>query len=83
MKKLFLSLCLITLGFGSILAGPVDQQKAQIVAAKFLSTTALYQRNTDIQVQLVSTISPVAILALIGGIIFVVRKRKYEYKVES
>ncbi|MCR5037805.1 MAG: C10 family peptidase [Bacteroidales bacterium] len=55
MKKLFLSLCLITLGFGSILAGPVDQQKAQIVAAKFLSTTALYQRNTDIQVQLVST----------------------------
>ena len=30
------------------------------------------------QVQLVSTISPIAILALIGGIVFVIRKRKYE-----
>ena len=31
-----------------------------------------------VQVQVVSTILPVAILALIGGIVFVVRKRKYE-----
>ena len=31
-----------------------------------------------LQVQLVSTISPVAILALIGGIVFIIRKRKYE-----
>lgn len=33
------------------------------------------------QVQLVSTISPIAILALTGGIVFIVRKRKYAAKV--
>ena len=54
MKKLFLSLCLVMLGFGSILAGPVDQQKAQKIGTKFLSTTALSQKNADIQLQLVS-----------------------------
>ena len=31
-------------------------------------------------IQTISTILPVAILALIGGTVFVVRKRKYEYK---
>ena len=31
-----------------------------------------------LQVQLVSTISPVAILALIGGLVYIIRKRKYE-----
>lgn len=31
-----------------------------------------------LQVQLVSTISPVAILALIGGIVWIIRKKKYE-----
>lgn len=31
-----------------------------------------------LQVQLISTISPVAILALIGGIVWIVRKRRYE-----
>ena len=30
------------------------------------------------RIQLISTISPVAILALIGGIVFVIRKRRYE-----
>lgn len=30
------------------------------------------------KIQLISTISPVAILALIGGIVFVIRKRRYE-----
>ena len=30
------------------------------------------------KVQAISTISPVAILALIGGIVFVARKRRYE-----
>ena len=30
------------------------------------------------QVQLISTVSPVALLALIGGIVFVIRKRRYE-----
>ncbi len=32
------------------------------------------------QIQTISTILPVALLALIGGTVFVVRKRKYEYK---
>ena len=31
-----------------------------------------------VQVQVISTILPVAILAIIGGIVVVVRKRKYE-----
>jgi ABC-2 type transport system permease protein len=32
------------------------------------------------KVQLVSTISPVAILALIGGLVYIIRKRKYAFK---
>lgn len=36
-----------------------------------------------LKVQLVSTISPIAILALIGGIVFVSRKRKYALRVKS
>lgn len=35
------------------------------------------------QIQTISTILPVAILTLIGGTVFVVRKRKYEYKSEK
>ena len=35
-----------------------------------------------LKIQLISTICPVAILALIGGTVFVVRKRKYEYNSE-
>ena len=35
-----------------------------------------------LKIQLISTICPVAILALIGGMVFVVRKRKYEYNSE-
>ena len=30
------------------------------------------------QVQLISTISPIALLALIGGMVYIIRKRKYE-----
>ena len=37
------------------MAGPIDQQKAQKVGAKFLSTTAVSQKNADIQLNLVST----------------------------
>ena len=54
MKKLFLSFCLFVLGFGSLMAGPVDQQQAQKLGAKFLGTTALAQKNADIQLDLVS-----------------------------
>ena len=39
---------------GSLTAGPVDQQKAQKLGAKFLSTTAIAQKNADIQLNLVS-----------------------------
>ena len=54
MKKLLLSLCLLAACFSSLMAGPVDQQKAQKVGAKFLSTTALNQRNANIQLDLAS-----------------------------
>ena len=53
MKKLNLTLCLLA-AIGSLMAGPVDQQQAQKLGAKFLSTTALCQKNTDIQLNLVS-----------------------------
>ena len=56
MKKLTLTLCLLA-AFSSLMAGPVDQQKAQKLGAKFLSTTAISERNADIQLQLVSTAS--------------------------
>lgn len=55
MKKHYLTFCLIAVCFSSLIAGPVNQQKAQTTGAKFLSTTAISERNTDIQLQLVST----------------------------
>ena len=39
---------------GSLMAGPVDQKKAQKLGAKFLSTTAISQKNANIQLDLVS-----------------------------
>ena len=54
MKKVCLTLCLVALTLGSLLAGPVSQQKAQQIGAKFLKATALGQRNADIQLTLVS-----------------------------
>ena len=54
MKKMTLTFCLIAATIGSLMAGPVDQQKAQQLGAKFLSTTALSQKNADIQLQLAS-----------------------------
>ena len=53
MKKVYLTLCLIA-AIGSLMAGPVDQQKAQKLGAKFLSTTALSQKSADIQLNLVA-----------------------------
>lgn len=50
--------------------------REKTIAMRLLNDKRAHEYRT--QVQLVSTISPVAILALIGGIIFVVRKRKYE-----
>ena len=54
MKRQVLILCLLAAAFGSLMAGPVDQQKAEKLGAKFLSTTALNQKNADIQLNLVS-----------------------------
>ena len=54
MKKLTLTLCLLV-ALGSLIAGPVDQQKAQRLGAKFMSTTAVAQRNADVQLNLVTT----------------------------
>ena len=46
------------------------------VALRLLNDKRAHDKR--MQVQLVSTICPIAILALIGGIVFVIRKRKYE-----
>ena len=54
MKRLTVTLGLLATVFGSLMAGPVDQQKAQQLGAKFLSTTALNQKTSDIQLHLVS-----------------------------
>ena len=54
MKKTFFTLCLLAATIGSLTAGPVDQQKAAKLGAKFLSTTALNEKNADIQLHLVS-----------------------------
>jgi hypothetical protein len=54
MRKTILTLCLATLFLGNLLAGPVDQQKAQKLGAKFLSTTSISQKSADIQLNLVS-----------------------------
>lgn len=54
MKKLLLLFGLTAMFFGSLNAGPVDQQEAQRLGARFLSTTTLSQRNADIQLNLVT-----------------------------
>ena len=54
MKKVYLTFCLVAFAMGSLVAGPVDQQKAQKIGAKFLSTTTIAQRNADIQLNCVA-----------------------------
>ena len=53
MRKTILLFCFLAF-IGSLMAGPVDQQKAQKLGAKFLSTTALGQKSADIQLNLVT-----------------------------
>ena len=55
--------------------GLISLREKEVVLRLLNDRRAHEQR---LNVQLVSTISPVAILALIGGTVFVVRKRKYE-----
>ena len=50
--------------------------REKTVALRLLNDRRAHDKRA--QVQAVSTICPVAILALIGGIVFVIRKRKYE-----
>ena len=51
------------------------------VALRLLNDRRAHEKR--MRVQLVSTIVPVALLALIGGIVWIVRKRKYAVKVKS
>ena len=53
MRKFCFTLCLMAV-IGSLMAGPIDQQKAQKVGTRFLSTTALSQKNADIKLDLVT-----------------------------
>ena len=53
MKKTILILCFLAV-IGSLMAGPIDQQQAAKLGAKFLSTTAVGQKNADIQLNLVT-----------------------------
>ena len=46
------------------------------VALRLLNDKRAHDERT--KVQLISTISPVAILALIGGVVWIIRKRRYE-----
>ena len=48
------------------------------VALRLLNDKRAHEQRLN--VQLISTISPVALLALIGGTVFVYRKRKYAFK---
>ena len=57
MKKFFFTLYLLTLVIGGMNAGPVDQQKAQQLGAKFLGTTAINEKNAEIQLRLVATVA--------------------------
>ena len=54
MKRSLFIFCLFVATFGSLTAGPVDQQRAAKVGAKFLSTTVLRERNANIQLECVS-----------------------------
>ena len=53
MRKTILLFCFLAV-LGGLMAGPVDQQRAQKLGAKFLSTTALSQKSADIQLNLVA-----------------------------
>lgn len=55
--------------------------REKIIPLRLLNTKRAYQERT--KVELISIICPIAVLALIGGMVFVIRKRKYALKVES
>jgi ABC-2 type transport system permease protein len=51
------------------------------VTLRLINDKRAHDKRT--QVQVVSTVTPVAILALVGGLVWIIRKRKYEKIVES
>ena len=55
--------------------------REKIIPLRMLNTKRAYQERT--KVELISILCPIAVLALIGGMVFVIRKRKYALKVES
>ena len=51
------------------------------VALRLLNDKRAHDQRA--QVQAISTISPIAVLALIGGVVAIIRRKRYAYKVES
>ena len=51
------------------------------VALRLLNDKRAHDQRA--QVQAISTVSPIAVLALIGGVVAIIRRKKYAYKVES
>ena len=54
MKRLFLLVCMLVMASSAIMAGSVDQQRAQQIGERFLSNTVLGEQRADLQLQLVS-----------------------------
>ena len=53
--------------------------REKTVALQLLNDQRAHEKRA--QIQTISVVVPIAILALIGGIVFVIRKKKYEQKV--
>ena len=50
--------------------------REKTVAMRLLNDRRAHEQRTSVQA--ISTISPVALLALVGGLVYIIRKRKYE-----
>ena len=52
--------------------------REKTVAMRLLNDRRAHEQRASVQA--ISTISPVALLALVGGIVYIIRKRKYAFK---